>query len=92
METITLHSRVGADGLLKLLVPVKLTNTDLDVVVIVQPAAPADQPPGWPPGFFEEVAGGWRGELLVREDQGEYEIREEPHPGHPQYRRIFPRA
>lgn len=42
METITLHSRVGADGLLKLLVPVKLTNTDLDcVVVIVQPAAPA---------------------------------------------------
>lgn len=77
METITLHSRVGADGLLKLQVPVKLTNTDLEVVLIVQPVAPAGQAPGWPPGFFEEVAGGWKGELLVREDQGQYEVRED---------------
>jgi len=77
METITLHSRVGADGVLKLQVPVKLTNTDLDVVLIVQPVASGGQEPGWPPGFFEEVAGGWQGELLVREDQGQYEVREE---------------
>ncbi len=77
METITLHSRVGADGLLKLQVPVKLTNTDLEVVVIVQPAEPADQAPDWPSGFFDEVAGGWRGEPLIREDQGQYEVREE---------------
>ncbi len=77
METITLHSRVGADGLLKLQVPVNLKNTDLDVVVIVQPVAPSAKDLGWPSGFFEEVAGGWRGELLVREDQGEYEVREE---------------
>jgi uncharacterized protein len=28
METITLHSRVGADGLLRLQVPVNLPNTD----------------------------------------------------------------
>jgi len=77
METITLHSRVGADGVLKLQVPVKLTNTDLEVVLIVQPVASARQEPGWPAGFFEEVAGGWQGELLVREDQGHYEVREE---------------
>ncbi len=77
METITLHSHVGADGLLKLQVPVKLTNTDLEVVLIMQPVTPVTQDLGWPPGFFEEVAGGWRGELLVRDDQGEYEVREE---------------
>lgn len=77
METITLHSRVGADGLVKLQVPVKMTNTELDVVLIVQPVASADQKPGWPPGFFEEVAGGWQGELLVREDHGQYEVRED---------------
>jgi hypothetical protein len=77
METITLHSRVGADGLLKLLVPVKLTNTDLEVVLIVQPVASQLTAAEWPPAFFEEVAGGWRGELLVREDQGDYEVREE---------------
>ncbi len=77
METITLHSRVGADGLLKLQVPVKATNTELEVVLIVQPVAPASQEHGWPPGFFEEVAGGWKGELLAREDQGQYEVRED---------------
>lgn len=77
METITLHSRVGADGVLKLQVPVKLTNTDLDVVLIVQPVASGGQELGWPAGFFEEVAGGWQGELLAREDQGQYEVREE---------------
>ncbi|WP_017719948.1 FitA-like ribbon-helix-helix domain-containing protein [Kamptonema formosum] len=32
---------------------------------------------GWPHGFFEEVAGGWVGEPLVRDEQGEYETREE---------------
>jgi hypothetical protein len=77
METITLHSRVGADGVLKLQVPVKLTNTDLDVVLIVQPVTSGGQALGWPAGFFEEVAGGWQGEQLVREDQGEYEVRED---------------
>jgi hypothetical protein len=75
METITLHSRVGADGLLKLQVPIKATNTDLEVVLIVQPVTSKAKDIGWPAGFFEEVAGGWQGERLVRDDQGEYEIR-----------------
>lgn len=77
METITLHSRVGADGLLKLQIPIHLTNTELEVVLIVQPVTPQLKTAEWPPEFFEEVAGGWRGEPLVREDQGQYEIREE---------------
>ena len=34
------------------------------------------QSKGWRPGFFEEVIGGWVGEPLVREPQGEYETRE----------------
>ena len=77
METITLNSHVGADGVLKLEVPVKLTNVDLEVVLIVQPVTPESKDLGWPAGFFEEVAGGWQGGQLVREDQGEYEIRKE---------------
>ena len=77
METITLHSRVGADGLLKLQVPVRMTNTDLEVVLIVHPLTSTEQNLGWPPGFFEEVAGSWQGERLVRDDQGQYEIRED---------------
>ena len=70
METITLHSRVGADGLLKLQVPVNLTNTELEVVLIVQPVVPAGQAPGWPPEFFKEVAGGWQGERPVARRTG----------------------
>jgi len=68
METITLHSRVGADGLLKLQVPVNLTNTELEVVLIVQPVVS--------PGFFEQTYGSFRDQPLVREPQGEYEVRE----------------
>jgi hypothetical protein len=80
METITLHSRVGTDGLLKLQVPVKATNTELEVVLIVQPVAPTGQEHGWPPGFFETTYGSFRDQPLVREPQGEYEIRDELDP------------
>ena len=30
----------------------------------------------WPEGFFEEVAGGWKGESLKRSEQGHVERRE----------------
>ena len=30
----------------------------------------------WPPGFFEEVVGGWQGKPLERPPQGTYEHRE----------------
>jgi hypothetical protein len=80
METITLHSRVGADGLLKLQVPVKLTNTDLEVVLIVQPVAATGESRGWPAGFFEQTYGSFRDQPLIREPQGEYEIRAELDP------------
>ena len=31
---------------------------------------------GWPPGYFENVIGGWKGEPLVRPSQGDFEERE----------------
>lgn len=31
----------------------------------------------WPPGFFEEVIGGWEGEKLTRSPQPDYPVREE---------------
>ncbi|MEW6751652.1 MAG: hypothetical protein AB1505_11860 [Candidatus Latescibacterota bacterium] len=31
---------------------------------------------GWPEGFFEQVAGGWRGRPLERPDQGSAEVRD----------------
>ncbi len=78
MQSVKLHSHVGRDGILKLEVPVGLSEVDLEVVVIVHPvkktAAGAAPRRGWPPDFLKRVAGAWKGEL-VREPQGEYEAR-----------------
>ncbi len=40
MQSITLQSHVGADGVLKLQVPVGIANADLEVMVVVQPILP----------------------------------------------------
>lgn len=37
MQTVKLRSHVGEDGVLRLNVPIGLNNTDLEVVVVVQP-------------------------------------------------------
>ena len=76
VKTITVESRVGSDGILKLQVPVGIPNSD--VVVIVVPVAPAEKSPeelGWPPGFFEQTAGSIPD--LERAPQGNYEVRNE---------------
>jgi hypothetical protein len=31
---------------------------------------------GWPPGFFDRVVGGWKGEPLTRAPQGDFERRQ----------------
>lgn len=80
MQTIETQSHIGADGILHLSLPVNLPETDVDIIV-VQPRGGAQSngsaAKGWPPGFFEEVIGGWQGEMLERPEQGEYEVREE---------------
>lgn len=94
MKSITAQLHVGADGILRLQMPVNWTDVDLEVTVIMQPIAPArpidllrakdnggrNRPTpeelGWPSWFFTEVVGGWKGEPLIREPQGEYEARE----------------
>lgn len=82
MHSIKLRSHVGSDGILQLQVPLELHDVDIEVMVIVQPLTAATQvkPPeqlGWQPGFFEEVAGSWEGEPLVRPEQLPLEVREE---------------
>ena len=81
MQSITLHSHVGEDGILQLSVPVGMTDVDLEVMVIVQPivkseSAKTPEELGWTPGFFERTFGAWEGEPLTREDQGELQERE----------------
>jgi hypothetical protein len=81
MQTITFRSRVGTDGVLHLDIPSDYTDAELDVTVTVRPADVSRKNNGatanWPPGFFENVIGAWKGEPLVREEVGSYELREE---------------
>jgi hypothetical protein len=74
MQTISLRSHVGSDGVLHLAVPVGLQNTDLEVVLVINPST---APVNWQPGFFEEVVGSWEGEPLTRPEQLPMEVREE---------------
>jgi len=81
MQTMTLHSHAGSDGILHLNVPVDLVNTEFKVTVMLQPIisdskSKTPEELGWTPGFFERTAGAWQGEPLTRDEQGEYEQRE----------------
>ncbi|MGC1377036.1 MAG: hypothetical protein WA821_12465 [Anaerolineales bacterium] len=82
MQSVTLHTYVGKDGILKLETPIGIQDAELEVLLVVnlvkkKRAARPQKAKGWPPGFFTDVVGGWQGEPLVREPQGEYEIRNE---------------
>ena len=72
MQTIKIDTHVGSDGLLKLELPLDISNTDLEVLVVVQPKAKA----GWPPGYFEQTAGSLADDPIVRPSQGTYEERD----------------
>jgi hypothetical protein len=77
MQSLTLHARVGKDGILKLETPIGITNTDLEIILIVNPVSEARPVVEWPANFFTEIIGGWEGKPLVRESQGTYEARNE---------------
>lgn len=88
MQSIKFQSHVGPDGILRFELPVGQSDTDFEVMVIMQPvvinsaaaAAPITKTPeelGWPPGYFEQTEGSQEHDPIVRQPQGEYELREE---------------
>jgi hypothetical protein len=81
MNSIALKTHTDVDGWLRLDIPTGLIDTDLEVIVIMQPVTtkPTTKPEdlGWPPGFFEKTFGSFKDEPLERPEQGEYEQREE---------------
>ena len=85
MQSIKLQVHIGPDGLLKLEMPAGMSNTDVEVLVVVQPlpSSPASSKPnptpeelGWPPGFFEQTEGALANDPIERPPQGEFEVRE----------------
>jgi len=84
-----LHTKkvVQSGGVIEIRAPQFVPGSIADVVVWLEsPANHADamrkqSDPildlGWPPGFFERTFGSLRDSQMVREDQGQYEIRDE---------------
>ena len=75
MQSITLHTRVGKDGILKIETPIGISDAELEVVLVVHPLEEARLFSEWPANFFTEIIGGWKGAPLVRVPQGTYETR-----------------
>ena len=80
MTRIRLKSRVGADGILNLRVPVGLADANREVVVTVLPSDHAASANGgreeWL-RFVRETAGSWAGDVPLRPSQGAAEQRDE---------------
>ena len=85
MQTITLQSHVGLDGILNLQVPTSLSCVDLEVLLVLQPVAnktdtvivEETDANGWPIGFFERTYGCFRDNPIEREYEGDFEVRDE---------------
>lgn len=74
MVTIPLKAHLAADGTLNLQVRTGLPESDVDVVVMVEPAGkPANR---WPMGFIDETYGAFAASPLERPDQNGPENRE----------------
>ena len=72
MQTIKLNTRVGADGILKLELPLRVSDAELEVLVVVQPV----EMRAWPPGYFDKTAGSLADTPIERAPQGWYEQRD----------------
>lgn len=77
MDRITLHSRVGTDGVLNLRVPVGPAAADREVQITIDPVGgPTSMTPEEWRRFVLATAGSIPDPTFVRHAQGEYERRE----------------
>ncbi len=79
METIKVKTHVGNDGILKLQLPVGFSNSDLEIVVVVQstPVQPNNFDRAEWLVFVESTAGSLANDPIERGTQGIHEIRDE---------------
>jgi hypothetical protein len=78
MQTITLNSHVGQDGILHLDIPVDVSNTDFNITVILKPINDSEQQnqpkgKGWPANFFEETSGCLKDTPLTIDSEGVFD-------------------
>jgi len=71
---IKMRTRLGPDGTLNLHLSTGLPETDVDVVVLVQPVR--NRADDWPSDFFQETYGAFSDQPLARDPQGEWDARD----------------
>lgn len=68
MQSITVQSHIGEDGILRLQIPVGIKDVDVQVTLALQEttingAAKSSEDLAWPPGYLETAIGSWQGEF-----------------------------
>jgi hypothetical protein len=77
MNRVILKSRIGADGVLHVTVPVSSADANRDVRVTIEPLGPPSMTQEEWRNFVLATAGSISDPSFIRHEQGEYEIREE---------------
>lgn len=76
-DTVKFITHVGQDGILKLELPVDVTNSDLEVTLtLVTIEHQLTDRNGWPLGYFDSTYGSLAHNPIERGEQGQFEIRE----------------
>ena len=68
MKTISIKSRTGSDGILKLKVPTDEKGKDIEIVIVIQEDGNREK--GWPVNFFKQTYGCLRKNPISRPEQG----------------------
>jgi hypothetical protein len=77
MNRMVLHSRVGRDGILHITVPIGSDAADQEVQVTIDPVGPSPFTQEEWRKFVQTTAGSVSDPSFARQEQGEYERREE---------------
>jgi hypothetical protein len=80
MISIQTRTHIGTDGTLSVDVPTALRETDVEVMLVLQPVTGhgngEPESRGWPPGFFEQTYGSFQNDPLERLPQGDFDSRD----------------
>jgi hypothetical protein len=77
MNRMVVNSRIGADGILHITVPIGKADADREVQVTIDPVHPSRMTQEEWRCFVLSTAGSINDPTFVRHEQGEYEHREE---------------
>ena len=75
MQNIQFRTYIGEDGILKVQLPAQVNNTELEVLVVFQPANTPKidktaQAQEWPPEFFDKTWGSCAENPLIIDEAG----------------------